>query len=234
LREWLWKIGFTSWASRHVRRNWQQFCSGAISYLWVPSLETASSGAHTQFTFQKYPCLGPQMTPSATLLYLNYCTPIRSIYTFYTELSLCTLHYTVLSHYTLLYFYYCTPIRSIYTLHWTLTLHYTLHSTFLYLYYHPHSSPSHPTCWASLNPAASTCLAKYSNRRGWSLSSSSETSCTLPGVLGRDPAGTCTKGGFLECATNQLLTSSSGYLKEAFIWECWVKTLRHTYKGWFI
>ena len=33
-------------------------------YLWELSLIVASPGHRTQFTFQKYPCLGPQMTTS--------------------------------------------------------------------------------------------------------------------------------------------------------------------------
>jgi len=36
-------------------------------YIWVLTLKAASSGAHTQFTFQKWPLLGPQLTPSAIL-----------------------------------------------------------------------------------------------------------------------------------------------------------------------
>ena len=72
MKEWWWKIRFTPRAIRHVRRNWQFSSSGVAKILWVPSLETASWGAHTQFTFQKYPCLGPQMTPSAKILYKPY------------------------------------------------------------------------------------------------------------------------------------------------------------------
>jgi hypothetical protein len=37
------------------------------SYLWVLSLEFANMGAHTQFTFLKYPCLGPTSTPSGKI-----------------------------------------------------------------------------------------------------------------------------------------------------------------------
>jgi hypothetical protein len=33
-------------------------------YLWVLSLIVASWGAHTQFTFQKYPHWGSPLTPS--------------------------------------------------------------------------------------------------------------------------------------------------------------------------
>jgi hypothetical protein len=33
-------------------------------YLWVLSLESANFGAHSLVTFLKYPCLGPQKTPS--------------------------------------------------------------------------------------------------------------------------------------------------------------------------
>jgi len=70
MREWWWKIGFTLRAIRPIRlrRNWQHLCSGAISsYLWVLSLIVASPGHHTQFTFQKHPCLGPQMTTFGNL-----------------------------------------------------------------------------------------------------------------------------------------------------------------------
>ena len=34
------------------------------SYLWVLSSQFANMGAHTQFTFLKYPCLGPLSIPS--------------------------------------------------------------------------------------------------------------------------------------------------------------------------
>jgi hypothetical protein len=58
-----WKIGFTPQAIRHFCQNRQHSSSGAISsYLWELSLIVASPGHRTQFTFQKYPCLGPQMT----------------------------------------------------------------------------------------------------------------------------------------------------------------------------
>mmetsp|Transcript_15096 Transcript_15096/g.40844 ORF Transcript_15096/g.40844 Transcript_15096/m.40844 type:complete len:233 (-) Transcript_15096:10-708(-) len=56
----------------------------------------------------------------------------------------------------------------------------------------PHPSlAAEPPCCTSFKPAASTCFARYSSSRGWSLSSSSDTSCTppAPGVLGRDPLG---------------------------------------------
>jgi len=60
-----WKILFTPQAIRHFCRDWQHSSSGAISsYLWELSLIFASPGHRTQFTFQKYPCLGPQMTTS--------------------------------------------------------------------------------------------------------------------------------------------------------------------------
>jgi len=51
-----WKIGFTPRATFKLR-SYQQ-------YLWELSLIVASLGHHTQFTFQKHPHLGPQMTPS--------------------------------------------------------------------------------------------------------------------------------------------------------------------------
>jgi len=58
----------------HAAGNWAYAPQLAVfklrcsQNLWVPSLETASWGAHTQFTFQKHPCLGPQLTPSGDLL----------------------------------------------------------------------------------------------------------------------------------------------------------------------
>ena len=65
MTEWWWKIGFTPRAIRQFCRDWQHSSLGAISsYLWELSLIVASPGHHTQFTFQKYPCLGPQMTTS--------------------------------------------------------------------------------------------------------------------------------------------------------------------------
>ena len=36
----------------------------SLDYFWVLSLESARYGAHTQFTFQKYPHLGPPSTTS--------------------------------------------------------------------------------------------------------------------------------------------------------------------------
>ena len=51
-----------------MRRNWLVSSSGVISsHLWVLSLKIASSGANTLATFLKYPCLGPQMNPSAKM-----------------------------------------------------------------------------------------------------------------------------------------------------------------------
>jgi hypothetical protein len=53
------------------------------SYLWVLSLEIANLGAHTQFTFLKYPCLGPPSTPSGNF-------PAKStVYTPYIYIYMC-------------------------------------------------------------------------------------------------------------------------------------------------
>ena len=39
-------------------------CYRQLNYLWELRTIVASLGHHTQFTFQKHPHLGPQMTPS--------------------------------------------------------------------------------------------------------------------------------------------------------------------------
>jgi hypothetical protein len=63
-----WTIGFTPQAIRHFCQNRQHSSSGAISsYLWELSLIVASPVHRTQFTFQMYPCLGPQMPTSEKL-----------------------------------------------------------------------------------------------------------------------------------------------------------------------
>jgi len=81
MRELWWKIGFTPRAIWHFCRDWQHSSSRAISspdqalalgYLWELSLIVASPGHRTQFTFQKYPCLGPQMTTSARGVYPGF------------------------------------------------------------------------------------------------------------------------------------------------------------------
>jgi hypothetical protein len=64
MREWWWKIGFAPRAIRQFSQYRQHWSSGAFSYLWVLSFIVASPGAHTQFTFQNHPCLGPQMATS--------------------------------------------------------------------------------------------------------------------------------------------------------------------------
>ena len=65
MREWQGRIGFKPRKIRHWSPSWQHSSSGAISsYLWVLSLIVASWGAHTQFTFQKYPFFRPSQTPS--------------------------------------------------------------------------------------------------------------------------------------------------------------------------
>ena len=76
-------MGFTPRAIRHVRRNWQFSSSGVAKiseHLWVLSLETASWGAHTQFTFQKYPCLGPQMTSSGIIRFFCSSESLKNPY----------------------------------------------------------------------------------------------------------------------------------------------------------
>ena len=64
MTDWWWKVGFTPRATRLVRHYWQLSSLGVISYLWVLSLETASWGAHTLGTFQKYPLFSPPSTTS--------------------------------------------------------------------------------------------------------------------------------------------------------------------------
>ena len=64
MREWQGRIGFKPRKIRHWSPSWQHSSSGAISsYLWVLSLIVGIWGAHTQFTFQKYPHWGPPLTP---------------------------------------------------------------------------------------------------------------------------------------------------------------------------
>jgi len=68
MADWQWKVGFTPRAIRHVHPCLWIWSSGVMSsYLWVLSLEFANMVAHTQFTFLKYPCLGPSSTPSANI-----------------------------------------------------------------------------------------------------------------------------------------------------------------------
>jgi hypothetical protein len=72
MREWWWKIGFTPRKIRHWSPSWQHLSLSAISsYLWVLSLIVASWGAHTQFTFQKYPFFRPSSTPSGKVLHVT-------------------------------------------------------------------------------------------------------------------------------------------------------------------
>jgi hypothetical protein len=63
-----WTVGSTPRKIRHWSPSWLQSSPGAISsYLWFLSLIVTSWGTSTQFTFQKHPCLGPQMTSSGKL-----------------------------------------------------------------------------------------------------------------------------------------------------------------------
>jgi hypothetical protein len=88
-----WKIGFTPQVNRHFCPSWQHSCSGAISSsLWVLSLIVVSWGAHTQFTFQKYPCLGPQMTTSVLPISQRHACTLAMVYhrlSMYADLSTC-------------------------------------------------------------------------------------------------------------------------------------------------
>ena len=71
----IWQNGSEKWSSR---RGQLDTCAAAGTFqtqlLWIAweicyiigvILKCASCGAHTQSTFQKYPCVGPQLTPSA-------------------------------------------------------------------------------------------------------------------------------------------------------------------------
>ena len=73
MREWWWKIGFKPQENRHFCPGCQHLSPSAISsYLWVLSLIVASWGAHTQFTFQKYPFFRPLSTPFAYIYIYLY------------------------------------------------------------------------------------------------------------------------------------------------------------------
>ena len=69
LVDWQWKVGFMPRAIRHGPPCLQIESSGVMnSYLWVLSLEFTNLVGHTQFTFLKYPCLGPPSTPSDRIM----------------------------------------------------------------------------------------------------------------------------------------------------------------------
>jgi len=64
LREWWWKIGFTPWAIRHVRRNWQFSSSGVAIIPLGTKFKNCQLGRTYSIHISKVPCLGPQLTPS--------------------------------------------------------------------------------------------------------------------------------------------------------------------------
>ena len=64
MREWWWKIGFTPWAIRHVRRNWQFSSSGVAIIPLGTKFKNCQLGRTYSIHISKVPCLGPQLTPS--------------------------------------------------------------------------------------------------------------------------------------------------------------------------
>jgi len=69
MREWWWKIGFTPWAIRHVCRNWQFSSSSVAKIPLGTKFGNCQLGRTYSIPIQKYPCLGPQLTPSGKFLH---------------------------------------------------------------------------------------------------------------------------------------------------------------------